>query len=281
MKLARGLRDFCLSATKAHLLTESPAPLASADTVSRWAFVVHGEENTAMTEEWKAIPGYPGYEVSDHGQVRSYFERTGGRGRWELASTPQRILSPSGCGAGYLGIGLCKDGNVNRCHIAHLVLLAFVGPRPEGKEACHNDGDNSNNKLENLRYDTHEANMDDAVNHGVWGLVPDDIRKIRRLYARGLSKKAIGKLFDISPNRARDIATGKCYKTVGGPISTAQNRLTKDDVLSIRKKRSQGESIAVLAKQYKRSEGAISRISRGLTYKDFGGPLTDRYDLGR
>lgn len=43
--------------------------------------------------------------------------------------------------------------------VHHLVLEAFVGPRPEGKEACHLDGDPTNNAAENLHWDTHFNNM--------------------------------------------------------------------------------------------------------------------------
>ena len=46
-----------------------------------------------------------------------------------------------------------------------LVLEAFVGPRPTGMFACHIDGDASNNRLPNLRWDTPRNNNLDAVQH--------------------------------------------------------------------------------------------------------------------
>jgi len=33
-------------------------------------------------------------------------------------------------------------------------------------EACHNDGNNLNNELENLRWDTHKNNIGDSIIHG-------------------------------------------------------------------------------------------------------------------
>lgn len=45
-------------------------------------------------------------------------------------------------------------------------MEAFVGPCPEGMEVCHNNGDCTDNRLENLRYDTKSANMLDRVRHG-------------------------------------------------------------------------------------------------------------------
>ena len=53
---------------------------------------------------------------------------------------------------------------VRRVH--HLVLEAFVGPCPVGLEGCHWDDDKDTNHLNNLRWDTHGANMNDAVRNG-------------------------------------------------------------------------------------------------------------------
>lgn len=47
-----------------------------------------------------------------------------------------------------------------------LVAEVFIGPRPEGLDVCHNDGDKSNNRASNLRYDTHSENQKDEVRAG-------------------------------------------------------------------------------------------------------------------
>ena len=48
-----------------------------------------------------------------------------------------------------------------------LVLTAFIGARPsETIDACHNDGDQLNNKLTNLRWDTKKSNQADRIDHG-------------------------------------------------------------------------------------------------------------------
>lgn len=41
-----------------------------------------------------------------------------------------------------------------------------MGPCPDGMEACHNNGDQLDNRIENLRWDTHSANIYDQVAHG-------------------------------------------------------------------------------------------------------------------
>lgn len=82
-----------------------------------------------------------------------------------------------------------KTFNVNR-----LVLLAFVGPCPDGMEGCHNDGNHRNNALSNLRWDTHISNEKDKKRHGTSNegirngtakLMEEQVREIRRLYATG------------------------------------------------------------------------------------------------
>ena len=116
-----------------------------------------------MPEIWKSVVGYEGlYEVSDQGQVRS-LTRNGRRGK---------ILRPGfgsvrkGCEYKRQLVILSVSGKHKTKTVHRLVLEAFVGPRPEGMEGCHNDGNTQNNKLENLRWDTRKNNHADSVKHG-------------------------------------------------------------------------------------------------------------------
>lgn len=113
------------------------------------------------TERWLPVVGYEGYyEVSDRGRVRS-LDRIDGQGRnWPGA---MRKISDNGA---YLSTSLWKNGRAITRRVHLLVLDAFVGPAPEGMEACHNDGNGKNNHLENLRWDTHSSNLHDVVRHG-------------------------------------------------------------------------------------------------------------------
>jgi hypothetical protein len=49
-----------------------------------------------------------------------------------------------------------------------MVLEAFVGPRPPGKEACHGPEGHLDNSVANLRWDTRTNNILDAVREGSW-----------------------------------------------------------------------------------------------------------------
>lgn len=50
--------------------------------------------------------------------------------------------------------------------VHRLVLEAFVGPCPEGMQACHNNGIRDDNRVENLRWDTPKGNSLDKAKHG-------------------------------------------------------------------------------------------------------------------
>ncbi|QLF83531.1 HNH endonuclease [Gordonia phage RedWattleHog] len=53
--------------------------------------------------------------------------------------------------------------------IHHLVMEAFVGPRPDGADIRHwPDTSKSNNTLSNLSYGTRRQNIMDAVAAGTW-----------------------------------------------------------------------------------------------------------------
>lgn len=105
-------------------------------------------------ETWKPIPGFDGYSVSNHGLVLSTK-----RGK-------PRIMRPARDSCGYPILALRQNGRLvtRRAHI--LMMLAFVGPRPDGAIIRHIDGNPENNVLENLSYGTHSENGFDAVHHG-------------------------------------------------------------------------------------------------------------------
>jgi hypothetical protein len=107
---------------------------------------------------WKPIPGFSGYETSNKGNVRSY--RISGPGNRRRSSP--RILKASPIQRYRRVMLRGDDGKRHLKKVASLVLLAFVGPPPEGQECCHNDGCSTNDALDNLRYDSHAANMEET-----------------------------------------------------------------------------------------------------------------------
>ena len=135
-------------------------------------------QHTSSTPEvWKPVLGYERhYEVSDCGNVRSVdrivTNRLGvsrnlkGRDMKIHEYIPSLKVRPARPGGEPLYVRLSLDGKSRIRYVHTLVLEAFVGPRPEGMECCHNNGDCHDNRLENLRWDTPKANGEDMVKHG-------------------------------------------------------------------------------------------------------------------
>lgn len=105
--------------------------------------------------EWRPVPGFPGYLVSNYGQVKSV-ERMVERAGQGPRRVPSCILRPGPARSGHLTVVLGR-GNTRQVHA--LVLLAFVGPPPPGREVLHLDHNPRNNRLSNLRYGTRAENV--------------------------------------------------------------------------------------------------------------------------
>ena len=161
-----------------------------------------------MEEEiWKDILGWAGYQVSSLGRVRT-FKKMVGLGprkgvKYVIGDCPTKVMKPqllhSARKGGHLYVTLSREINgvreVKSVALIHrLVLLAFVGPCPDGKEVRHDDGNPTHNWLSNLFYGTHTENMRDMLRHGtarVGELARDaklkthQVLEIRERYANG------------------------------------------------------------------------------------------------
>lgn len=165
-----------------------------------------------------AFLGYPNYRVGTDGSVWSKCVKgnnKGGTGKWrKLRAT----LIKSGKLQGRFVINLYRGRKTFLVH--RLVLLAFIGPCPEGMECCHSDGNPANNRLENLRWDTRKNNQADRIKHGTdckgkkhWNvkLTEDNVREIRSRMKKGENRYTIADSFGISEATVRDIHTRKSW----------------------------------------------------------------------
>jgi hypothetical protein len=117
--------------------------------------------NNHTIERWRDVPGYEKlYQVSDMGRVRSLGADKNHKGK----ILKGRIVNKYG----HLSVQLCKKCKARSFLIHRLVLLAFVGPCPDGMECRHLDGNHQNNKLKNLKWGTSSENRRDAMKHGTW-----------------------------------------------------------------------------------------------------------------
>ena len=102
-----------------------------------------------MTEMWKPIVNWP-YAVSDQGRVM--------RLKAARRTHPGLILKSWPMYKGYLQVELREKPRRKRAAVHRLVLEAFIGPCPEGKEANHINGDKLDNRPENLEWVTSSEN---------------------------------------------------------------------------------------------------------------------------
>ena len=164
-------------------------------------------------EEWRSIPGYPEYEASSLGRIRS------------LKSGKARIIKQHSHCKGYLRAALKNENGKYHCICSHrYIALAFI-PNPEGlPEVNHKNGKKADNRPENLEWVTSSYNHLHAYrvlgkqsaakgNHDSRKarLTPTEVRIIRTSQL-GLSELA--DYFGVSQSTIFNVRKGRTYKYV-------------------------------------------------------------------
>lgn len=160
-------------------------------------------------EEWKRVAGHEEYGVSSLGRVRS--PRCG-------------VMSLNRRKDGYLSVCLCDKGKVSVRYVHHLVLEAFVGPRPQGHVSRHLNGRRDDNRLGNLAWGTRSENEADKLSHGTYqrgdgapsGILSErQVRVVKKLLRKGaLSQREIGILCGVSESAIGAINRGQNWSHV-------------------------------------------------------------------
>lgn len=115
---------------------------------------------------WRQIPGYEGlYEVSDAGEVKTV-ARVQTRSNGTKLTVRSIVRKPRRTSKGYLVVDLSAPGGCKTHTVHKLVALAFIGPRPEGMELRHLNGNPQDCRLCNLQYGTRLENAADRIAHG-------------------------------------------------------------------------------------------------------------------
>lgn len=118
-------------------------------------------------EQWAPIDGWPGYEVSTAGRVRSVTRRLTRR-NGQAFTVAGRILRPVRKNGRHLAVSLRDEtnGRSSRPYIHRLVAKAFI-PNPEEFDVVRHLDDNADdNSVENLCWGTHGDNAWDRVRNG-------------------------------------------------------------------------------------------------------------------
>lgn len=170
-----------------------------------------------MLEEWRPVAGFEGlYEVSNYGWVKA-LPRTlehGCRNGMVRQQYEEKILSPDKGKYGHERVTLRKEGHSTRVLIPRLVMETFVGPCPVGLEVCHIDSDPSNNRLDNLKYDSRKENQREKFRVGngpKQKLTVNDIPIIRERIRNGDSAKDIASDYNIGVRQIYYINSGRTW----------------------------------------------------------------------
>lgn len=172
-----------------------------------------------MEEIWKDIPGYEGrYQVSDMGRVRSLdriITMPSRYGHPYQSPRKGRVLRPGRMTQGHMSVALGKH---NSQTVHSLVMLAFIGPPPEGMEVCHNNGNPADNRLENLRYDSRSSNCIDAYRDGARSpytkMTPDLVRTIRARLRNGEKGSIVARDYSVGQSVISNIKNGRTFAWV-------------------------------------------------------------------
>ena len=168
------------------------------------------------TEIWKTIEGFPNYEVSNMGNVRSLAHR-------DKLNRVQggRPIKPQFDGKGhYLHVGLHVNGVAKTVNVHRLVARAFI-PNPCGyAEVNHKDENKTNNAASNLEWCTHEYNntygskidKGRGENNSICKATEKTVLFILKnhVYCGGtMRNKDLAKKFNLSPTHVSAIAHGR------------------------------------------------------------------------
>ncbi len=123
-----------------------------------------------MKEIWKNIKGYEGYyQVSNLGKVKG-LRRTiisKHKNGYYTRVINEKILSTKLDNSGYLVVGLTKEGLCTTTRVHRLVAQAFISNPQNKPQVNHIDGVKTNNKVENLEWNTSQENNQHAIKTGL------------------------------------------------------------------------------------------------------------------
>jgi hypothetical protein len=175
-------------------------------------------------EVWKVIPGSEEmYAVSSLGRIVQLEDS-----KFIKAGTIRKLTLNNG----YLECTLLIDGERKAFRVHSLVASAFLGKRPKKFDVNHKDGVKTHNNPRNLEYVSRSRNCKHAYDKGLKepnrgggdkriGLdrpqcmfTVTDIKRIRRLYAKGKSITNLSDLYRVDWSVVKRIVTNQTYKEV-------------------------------------------------------------------
>jgi hypothetical protein len=169
------------------------------------------------TEEWRTIPEFPDYAVSNMGNVKRISSGN--------ATHAGRLKSPSLNSRGYLIVRLRRDGKSLTKPVHILVGRCFIGLRPVELQTNHIDGDKLNNHVHNLEYVSASENIIHALRLGLSSprkgernplakLTKQKVLEIRASASLGYAE--LGRKYSVRPSTIWAVLTRRTWREVEG-----------------------------------------------------------------
>lgn len=160
-----------------------------------------------VNEIWKPIIGFPDYEISSIGNVKSkknYKKKAG--------DLIQLAVSKKG----YHRVSLHSGGKRKALQVHALVLIHFGPPQPEGTTCDHINRIKTDNRIENLRWATPQEQEQNSVkarqigeSNGASVLTEVKVREIKRKFLDGISSRKLAQEYGVSKTNILYICSGR------------------------------------------------------------------------
>lgn len=183
------------------------------------AMVLLSSWMASQVEFWMPVQGFPAYDVSNLGRVRSYWIKRHRKG--VIGDTP-KIMRPQ-ISVKHAGIALSKNGEVTRQYVHRLVANAFI-PNPLNlPEVNHITGYPADNRQDGLEWTTHKQNHEHAAAVGLHArgservgakLTEAIVVEIRQMLHRGEKQADIAARFRVGQATVSGVKSGRCWSHV-------------------------------------------------------------------
>lgn len=168
---------------------------------------------TSVEEEWKPIPGFPGYEASSLGRIRN--TRLG------------HVLDGTTTNKNHIQVNVRGERGRRSAPVHRLVALAFLGPPPPGFVCRHLNAVRTDNRPHNLAWMSKEESI--RLTHQL-GRIPfdhmrgeknpaakltaDRVRAMRARHSAGESSVALAAEFGVSERAVGKVVTRQQWRHV-------------------------------------------------------------------
>lgn len=112
-------------------------------------------------------------------------------------------------------------------------------------------------------------------------LTDKQVQQIRAQYAKGKTQSELADKHGLRPYQIGRLTRGAARAAAGGPTGiNTREKLTPRQVVALRRQYAKGSANqTTLAERYGISNAAVSRVVRGITYAEVGGPRIDKHGL--